>query len=54
MELTFKLTKEEAQQVLDVLVKEPYVTVFNVVNKIQAQANEQMKEKGVVKEEQTK
>lgn len=44
MDLTFKLTEQEAQIVLDALVKEPYVTVVDVINKIQQQANEQMKQ----------
>ena len=43
MELTFKLTQEEAQSILNVLVKEPYVSVVDVINKIQLQASEQMK-----------
>lgn len=50
MELTFKLNEQEAQLVLNSLVKEPYVTVVEVVNKIQVQANEQMREKEVVSE----
>ena len=43
MELTFKLTQEEAQSILNVLVKEPYASVVDVINKIQLQASEQMK-----------
>lgn len=42
MELTFKLTEQEAQQVLGALVKESYITVVDVINKIQEQASEQM------------
>lgn len=42
MELTFKLTEQEAQKVLNALVKEPYIDVVNVINKIQGQASEQM------------
>ncbi|MFE8697987.1 hypothetical protein ACFYKT_16720 [Cytobacillus sp. FJAT-53684] len=41
MEFTFKLTEAEAQKVLDALIKEPYITVVDVVNKIQEQASEQ-------------
>ena len=48
MELTFKLTQEEAQSILNALVKEPYVTVVDVVNKIQLQASEQMQEKNAI------
>jgi hypothetical protein len=44
MELTLKLTEQEAQIVLNALVKEPYLTVVDVVNKIQTQAGEQMQE----------
>ncbi|MDA1558304.1 hypothetical protein PDK45_25585 [Bacillus cereus] len=42
MELTFKLTEQEAQKVLNALVKESYIEVVDVVNKIQMQASEQM------------
>lgn len=42
MELTLKLTEQEAQTVLNALVKEPYLSVVEVVNKIQQQASEQM------------
>lgn len=44
MELTFKLTEVEAQKVLDTLIKQPYVEVVDVINKIQLQASEQMKQ----------
>lgn len=44
MELTLKLTEQEAQLVLDSLVKEPYGLVVGVINKIQQQASEQMKQ----------
>jgi hypothetical protein len=44
MELTFKLSEQEAQVVLNALVKEPYITVVDVINKIQQQANEQIKQ----------
>lgn len=43
MELIFKLTEQESQTVLNALVKEPYLTVADVINKIQLQASEQMK-----------
>ncbi|MEC0275467.1 hypothetical protein [Peribacillus frigoritolerans] len=42
MELTFKLSKQEAQTVLNSLSKEPYIEVVSVINNIQLQANEQM------------
>lgn len=42
MELTLKLSEQEAQLVLDALVKEPYISVVDVINKIQQQASEQM------------
>lgn len=44
MELTFKLTEQEAQKVLNALAKESYIEVVDVVNKIQLQASEQMNE----------
>lgn len=47
MELTLKLSKEEAQKVLDALVKEPYVVVNDVINKIQQQASEQMEQDNI-------
>lgn len=43
MELSLKLTEQEAQVVLNALVKEPYLSVVDVINKIQQQASEQMK-----------
>lgn len=42
MEFTLKLTQEEAQIVLNALVKEPYLNVVDVINKIQQQASEQV------------
>ena len=42
--LTFKLTEEQAQQILDCLVQKPYVEVVDVINTLQSQASEQMKE----------
>jgi len=44
MELIFKLNEQDAQIVLNALTKEPYVAVVDVINKIQQQASEQMKE----------
>jgi hypothetical protein len=43
MDFIFKLTEQEAQTVLNALVKEPYGLVVDVVNKIQQQAIEQRK-----------
>lgn len=45
MEFTFKLTEQEAQIVLDALVKEPYGLVHSVIDNIQNQAIEQRDEK---------
>jgi len=45
MELNFKLSQAEAQQILNVLAKQPYDQVFEVIGKIQQQANEQIQEK---------
>ena len=42
--LTFKLTEEQAQQILDCLVQKPYVEVVDVINTLQSQASEQMQE----------
>lgn len=41
MEFTFKLNEQDAQKVLNALVKEPYGDVVDVINKIQQQAVEQ-------------
>lgn len=41
IEFTFTLTEEEAQKVLNALIKEPYGLVVDVVEKIQKQAIEQ-------------
>lgn len=43
--ITLELSKEEAQSILNVLVKEPYINVVDLINKIQHQASEQMQEK---------
>lgn len=50
MELTFKLTQEDAQKVLNALVKESYINVVDVINKIQQQASEQIKQETVSKQ----
>lgn len=42
MELILKLTEQEAQKVLNALIKEPYVEVVDVINNIQLQASDQM------------
>lgn len=44
MELTFKLTEQEAQVVLNAIAKEPLGEVIEVFNKIQMQASEQMQQ----------
>jgi len=41
-ELVFKFTKEESQIILNALLKEQCGTVLFVVNKLQAQAAEQL------------
>jgi hypothetical protein len=43
MEFNFKLNEQEAQLMLNALTKEPYGLVVDVINKIQQQASEQMK-----------
>ena len=47
MEFRFKLSEHEAQIMLNALAKEPYGLVIEVINKIQKQASEQMKENNV-------
>lgn len=42
LELTFKLTQEEAQLILNAIAKEPLGQVIDVFNKIQLQASEQI------------
>ena len=46
MEINLTLTREEAQHILNLLVKQPYVEVVDVIDKIQAQAHEQMQQEG--------
>lgn len=48
MELTLKLTEQESQIILNALVKESYITAVDVINKIQLQASEQMKQEETV------
>lgn len=43
MVLKFELEEQEAQKILNILAKEPYVDVVDIINKIQSQASEQMK-----------
>lgn len=43
--ITLELTQSEAQMILNALVKEPYINVVDLINKIQNQASEQMQEK---------
>lgn len=43
--ITLELTEGEAQIILNALVKEPYINVVDLINKIQNQASEQMQEK---------
>ena len=40
--ITLELTKEEAQIVLNALVKEPYLQVYELIDNIQNQSSEQM------------
>jgi hypothetical protein len=47
MEFNFKLSQGDAQKVLNALAKEPYVSVVEVINVIQKQANDQVKEKEI-------
>lgn len=54
-ELNFKFTKEESQVILNALLKEQCGTVLFVVNKLQAQAAEQLNDtKEVIKEREKK
>ena len=41
-EITLTLTVDEANQILDALGKEPFNKVFQLINKIQQQANQQL------------
>lgn len=42
MEFTFKLSEKDAQIILNALIKQPYIEVVDVINKVQEQASEQM------------
>lgn len=42
MELNFQFSQQDAQIILNALTKEPYITVVDVVNKLQQQASGQM------------
>lgn len=50
MEFVIKLSEQEAQQVLEALVKEPYIEVVDVINNIQSQAIEQRKAKTTIQD----
>lgn len=41
--INLELTQSEAQIILNALVKEPYNVVFELINNIQEQASEQIK-----------
>ena len=45
MDLKFKLTLEEVNQILEALGTQPYNRVFQLINKLHIQADEQMKSK---------
>jgi len=40
--MKFELTEQEAQTILNALVKEPFIEVADVIAKIQLQASDQM------------
>ena len=44
MVLKFEFTEQEAQAILNALVKEPYVQVADLVNKVRQQAEKQYAE----------
>lgn len=48
MNFNLILTEQEAQIVLNALVKEPYGVVADVINNIQQQAFEQRKEQDII------
>lgn len=48
MDYTLKLTVQEINQLLQTLAKEPYMNVFEIISKIQTQANEQLDEVGTI------
>ena len=41
--INLELTQDEAQIILNALIKEPYSIVFELINSIQEQASEQIK-----------
>lgn len=41
MEFNFTLTEQESQMMLNSLMKEPYIEVFELINKVQSQAIDQ-------------
>lgn len=43
--MNFKFTEEEAQYILNCLVKEPYAEVAKLVDSLQSQASEQLNSK---------
>lgn len=53
-EIQLQLTIDQVNQLLDALGDRPFKSVFQLVNKIQLQAAEQLKEKEASAEEQTK
>jgi len=40
--MKFEFTEQEAQKILNTLIKEPYIEVVDIINNIQKQASEQM------------
>lgn len=42
--MKFEFTKEEAQVILESLVKEPYIRVRGLIDKLQEQASKQLKQ----------
>lgn len=40
--ITLELTKDEAQMILNALVKEPYLQVYELIENIQKQSSEQL------------
>ena len=47
--LKFEFTKEEAQGILNALVKQPYIEVASIIDKLNKQAAEQLQEKPKMK-----
>lgn len=40
--ITLELSKDEAQMILNALVKEPYLQVYELIDNIQKQSSEQL------------